>query len=149
MTIRLSAPTDAAAIAAMEAHTFSDPWGEADIRATIDAPYTLCLTATVEDTIVGYLLTTAIPPEGEVRRIATHPAHRRTGVARALFGAYLCAARVRGINTLFLEVRRQNLPARTLYQSIGFAEAGIRRAYYRHPTDDAQLMRLCMNDITL
>jgi ribosomal-protein-alanine N-acetyltransferase len=36
-----------------------------------------------------------------------------------------------------LEVRRSNEPARLLYERLGFLVAGIRRAYYTKPVEDA------------
>jgi ribosomal-protein-alanine N-acetyltransferase len=39
-----------------------------------------------------------------------------------------------------LEVRSANLFPRQLYTSLGFVQQGIRKRYYRAPTDDAVLM---------
>ena len=36
-----------------------------------------------------------------------------------------------------LEVRRSNEPARRLYDRFGFSVAGVRRAYYTNPVEDA------------
>jgi [ribosomal protein S18]-alanine N-acetyltransferase len=36
-----------------------------------------------------------------------------------------------------LEVRKSNDPARLLYERLGFAIAGVRRAYYTKPDEDA------------
>ena len=140
MTVRPSLPSAAAAIAAIEAQIFSDPWTEEDVRSTVEASYTLCFTAEDGGEIVGYVLTTSIPPEGEIRRIAVRRDKRRQGYGRRLLDVYLTAANERGVHTVFLEVRKQNAPAQALYQSFGFQATGLRRAYYRHPTDDACLM---------
>jgi ribosomal-protein-alanine N-acetyltransferase len=40
-------------------------------------------------------------------------------------------ARASGNSWIFLEVRPSNRPALLLYQSLGFAEVGIRRGYYQ------------------
>ena len=39
-----------------------------------------------------------------------------------------------------LEVRRSNDPARLLYERFGFAVAGVRRAYYTKPVEDALVL---------
>jgi ribosomal-protein-alanine N-acetyltransferase len=36
-----------------------------------------------------------------------------------------------------LEVRLSNMPARRLYERFGFSVAGVRRAYYTNPVEDA------------
>jgi ribosomal-protein-alanine N-acetyltransferase len=35
------------------------------------------------------------------------------------------------INKIFLEVRESNLPARKLYEGVGFKKMGIRKNYYQ------------------
>jgi ribosomal-protein-alanine N-acetyltransferase len=49
-------------------------------------------------------------------------------------------SRNRGAGTIELEVRASSSGALALYCSLGFVEQGIRRGYYRHPTEDAILM---------
>jgi ribosomal-protein-alanine N-acetyltransferase len=43
--------------------------------------------------------------------------------------------------TVFLEVRTDNVAAITLYESVGFVRAGLRRRYYRASGADAYTMR--------
>jgi len=141
MTVREAHAADAAAIARIEAASFSDPWSEKDIAAMIDATYTRAFVAQREDTVVGYLLLSFLPPEAEILRIATHPDARRTGVGRALMQRLLSLAVSDGVQAVFLEVRSQGTAARALYRAHGFTEIGIRPSYYRAPIDDAVLMR--------
>jgi [ribosomal protein S18]-alanine N-acetyltransferase len=42
---------------------------------------------------------------------------------------------------VFLEVRTDNEPARTLYESEGFTVVGLRKHYYRPSGADAHTMR--------
>jgi ribosomal-protein-alanine N-acetyltransferase len=141
MTVRAAQAADAAAVAAIEALSFSDAWSEKDIESMIHASYTRCFVALVEDTVVGYLLTSFLPPEAEILRIAAHPDARRRGVGHALMGHFLSLAEEQGIHAVFLEVRSKGTAARALYRSHGFADIGVRPAYYRAPVDDAVLMR--------
>ena len=75
--------------------------------------------------------------ELHINNLAVLPADRRAGVATALLqpcfegGARLGAVRAT------LEVRKSNDPARLLYERLGFAVAGVRRAYYTKPVEDA------------
>jgi ribosomal protein S18 acetylase RimI-like enzyme len=63
------------------------------------------------------------------------------GLGRGLMHALITQARRRGVAELFLEVRADNPIARTLYESLGFEQIGLRRRYYRGGID-AVLMRL-------
>jgi ribosomal-protein-alanine N-acetyltransferase len=45
-----------------------------------------------------------------------------------------------GARRATLEVRRSNEPARRLYERLGFSIAGVRRAYYSHPVEDALVL---------
>ena len=47
--------------------------------------------------------------------------HRRTGVAMQLMGALADASRARGMRSMYLQVTRDNSPARGLYERLGFS----------------------------
>lgn len=69
--------------------------------------------------------------EFEILNLAVAKEHRRRGLASALLAAAMRPGR------WFLEVRQSNRAARGFYGAAGFREAGIRRAYYIGPTEDA------------
>ena len=66
---------------------------------------------------------------------------QRVGIARALILALIGELKKRGSRCLTLEVRASNDPARTLYESLGFAHVGTRRNYYQNPKEDALILR--------
>ena len=45
-----------------------------------------------------------------------------------------------GASYATLEVRRSNLRAQSLYQSLGFVQLGVRKRYYEDNREDALLM---------
>ena len=45
-----------------------------------------------------------------------------------------------GAHRATLEVRRSNEAARQLYERLGFVAAGVRRAYYTNPIEDALVL---------
>ena len=49
-----------------------------------------------------------------------------------------------GARRTFLEVRRSNVPAQRLYETLGFKETGVRKNYYSHPEEDALVLSLEM-----
>ena len=140
MEIRRSTPRDAAAIAALEAEIFSDPWSERDICDTICTEGAMCYSAIKDGVPVAYIIGRIIAPEAEIYRIATHPDYRGRGIAYRLLDYAVKTERGRGLERLFLEVRSKNLAALSLYRAYGFEKIGIRKNYYKNPDDDALVM---------
>lgn len=122
----------------LERESFSDPWSEAAMAATLSIPVVRGLAARVDGETVGFALAYLIPPEGEIADICVSPKVRGRGIASLLMQALL-----EGDCTEFwLEVRASNTPARRLYEKLGFAAVGIRKNYYDNPREDAVVMRL-------
>lgn len=64
----------------------------------------------------------------ELRRMVVAPSHRRTGHGRALLQAVLgWAHQHHGAQTVWLDVKRHNRRARSLYESSGFVVRETRR----------------------
>lgn len=78
----------------------------------------------------GFVLTRHVLDEEELLLIAVVPGARRRGVGAALIEHLFAAARLRGVERIFLEMRRGN-PAIHLYCKFGFEPIGERRNYYR------------------
>ena len=140
MEIRRSRPDDATAIAEMEKGIFSQPFGQKDILAYICSETAMCFTAIDGSEVIGYIIGSKIPPEGEIYRIAVRPDRRQRGVGYRLLSYGLKTELGSGVETVFLEVRESNVPARALYKAYGFKELGIRKNYYQDPTENAVVM---------
>jgi len=54
----------------------------------------------------------------------------------------LLAARQQSLTRVTLEVRKSNLPAQKLYESLGFVTSGLRKGYYSDDGEDALAMTL-------
>ena len=100
----------------------------------------MCYSAISGGKVVAYIIGRVIAPEGEIYRIATKEEYRGRGIAYRLLDYAVKCERGRGLETLFLEVRSKNVPARNLYHSYGFREMGVRKNYYSNPADDAIVM---------
>ena len=127
------------AVAELERLCFSEPWSENSL-AILTAENNFGVVATLDGRAVAYGGMTCVLDEGAVTNIATHPDLRRRGLGREILRALLSEARKRGARTVFLEVRESNEAARALYLSEGFYECGIRKNFYRHPTENAVQM---------
>lgn len=141
MQIRRAIPDDAPKIAEIESDIFSDAWSVRDVLSTITSQGAMCYVA-MSDTgeLLSYLIGRIIAPEGEIYRVATVPMARRRGIAYRLIDYALKSEKSHGLESVFLEVREKNAPARNLYKSYGFTEAGARKGYYKDPPDNAIIM---------
>ena len=134
---------DAARCAELEAMLFDgdDPWPEAAFVRELAARHNRYLGARVDDKLVGYAgisrLGRAAPFEYEIHTVGVDPAYQRIGIGRGLMTRLLDHAD----GAVFLEVRTDNEPAITLYQSLGFVTIGVRKRYYRASGADAYTMR--------
>ena len=95
--------------------------------------------------VVGYAIAHAAADEGEILNLGVAAAHRRCGVGRQLVRAMMAALAARGVRVVYLEVRESNVAARGLYDRLGFRELGRRSRYYRHPVEDAILLRAAIS----
>ena len=121
------------------AYRLDRPWSRAEFGDLLDSPHVIALG---DDR--AFILARIIADEAEVLTIATHPDHRRHGLARALLQQFQHAAAARGATTAFLEVAADNTPALALYLAAGYAQAGLRRRYYDRadgPAADALILR--------
>lgn len=66
---------------------------------------------------------------------------RRRGVGSALITACMAWAAKAGASKVRLEVRASNIAAHALYRRHGFSTAGVRRAYYSAPVEDALVLQ--------
>ena len=140
MEIRRSIPDDATAIAEIEQNIFGDPWSRKDIFSYICSETGMCYTALIDGEVVGYIIGRKIIPEGEIYRVAVREDKRQRGIGYRLLSYAMKTERGAGVETVFLEVREKNIPARSLYRAYGFSEVSVRKNYYQNPTDNAVIM---------
>ena len=140
LTLTPFCAADAPEVAALARRTLPEAWSEASFAALADNSLARCLLARRDGVLLGFAFLYLVADEGQIMEVATHPDARRQGVARTLLCRLLADATDGGAMRFTLEVRAQNEAARALYTSLGFVEDGVRRHYYRNPTDDAVLM---------
>ena len=141
MTVEKLTAAHLARVAELEKHCFSEPWSEKALELLLtDGAYgAVCLEG---ECIVAYGGVLWAPFEGQITNIATHPNARRCGYGAAVLEHLIQEATKRGCEQLSLEARVSNLPAIALYERYGFLKMGVRRGFYKHPTEDAYVMCL-------
>ena len=133
--------THCAAVAAIEKLCFSDPWSENSIAGELNSRLSHWLVALENGAVVGYIGSQTVLGESDMMNVAVHPDHRRKSIAEALILALSRELQENGSRCLTLEVRASNAPAIALYEKLGFETVGRRPNYYRHPKEDALIMR--------
>lgn len=114
-------------------------WSTAEFQALLDSPLTF---ATGDER--AFALGRAIADEAELLTLATDPAQRRHGLARACLAAFETAAQARGAHRAFLEVAADNAPALALYHAAGYVQIARRATYYARaaaPAIDALILQ--------
>lgn len=112
---------------------YGEAWNSAQVLATLAMPGYRLRGAFVdggEGDLAGFAITRAVAGESELLLLAVDPAVRRSGVASALMQDWLDICATLEVDTAFLEMRQDN-PARALYRKFGFADAAVRKSYYR------------------
>lgn len=142
--IRLS-EKDIPNMAKAEKLCFSHPWSESALAGEIKSQFSDFFGAFCEGEFAGYIGGRTVVGETEIFNVAVLPDFRRKGFGKMLIEEFIKAAKEKGTQVVFLEVRTSNLPAISLYEKCGFVFCGIRKDYYDDPKENAILMRLAFD----
>ena len=145
MTVEKLTTAHLTQVAELERVCFADPWSEKalELLVTDEAYGAVCLE---NGRAMAYGSILWGVDEGQIINIATHPDARRMGMGAAVLEHLIAVATVRGCEQLSLEVRISNTPAIALYERYGFLKMGLRRGFYKHPTEDAYVMCLSLGN---
>jgi [ribosomal protein S18]-alanine N-acetyltransferase len=143
--IRAMRLQDLDAVAAMEAASYDFPWSRGIFADCLRAGHP-CWLLWVDGEIAGYGILSIAAGEAHLLNLCIGEAWRGLGLGRRLLMRLVDVIRWSGAERVFLEVRPSNPNAKTLYESIGFAEIGRRPRYYpaRHGREDAIVMELVL-----
>lgn len=136
VSLRAVQPGDIRVLAKADAECFDDAWPESYFATELFAPgrFHRVLVEPAGE-IVAYLFTAWQYLNLHILNVATLPDYRRFGLGRRLMLIAEEHARQMAGETLTLEVREGNTPALRLYESLGYAQVGIREGYYADGTD--------------
>ena len=133
------------AVEEIEKLSFSSPRSIDDIMKTLAPEYSSSVktyvAASDDSAVVGYAVLMLAGDESELPYIAVDERYRRCGIGKMLLSHVISEAMKHNAGAMFLEVRESNTPARSLYDRFGFERTGIRKNYYRYPTENAVNMK--------
>jgi ribosomal-protein-alanine N-acetyltransferase len=137
-TIRRLAYSDLPAVISIERRSFPTPWSLAMFVLELSKPSGICLAASEDDELLGYLVCSRYDQVWHLMNVAVAPERRRSGVARGLISRLIEEGE--GRLPFTLEVRVSNRPAIAMYEKLGFRSAGVRPRYYQDNGEDALIM---------
>ena len=141
MTVERMGECHIGGVAHIEKLCFGEPWSEESLKLLLGGGG-VAFVAIDNERVVAYGGMVTVLDEGQITNIAVLPEYRRAGYGRAVVSALLDYGRNNGISTVSLEVRSSNFAAKALYEAMGWEECGVRKNFYRFPTEDAIVMVL-------
>lgn len=143
MIIRRMTLDDIPQVVAIDQVSFSLPWPERSFRFEVtDNPASRGWVAEIDGRVAGMIIAWLLVDEAHIATVATHPDHRRQGIASRLLIHALQSLKDEGAVHSVLEVRESNTAAQEMYRKFGFVESGRRQRYYRDNEENAILMTL-------
>ena len=135
-------------VAQIEKECFSHPWSEASFYEELDNPLSFTVVAVgsqqsqdfENENVLGFINARIINDEVYINNIAVKKEFRRKGVGKGLLSSLEKKAGKVNASFITLEVRESNLPAISLYSSLGYEVSGKRKKFYRDPVENAVLM---------
>jgi [ribosomal protein S18]-alanine N-acetyltransferase len=150
LVIALGTQQELEAVAHIEAlafgtnNTHTGRWTRESFAQDLQLSWSRLLVARLGEEIVAFCNYWVVADEIQILNVATHPTHRRQGVAQQLLGHIIAQAAQQQVNSLTLEVRKGNDSAQALYEKLGFRKVGERPKYYSDNQESAVLMTLTL-----
>lgn len=133
--LRTMTYSDLKQVIAVEKKAYPHPWSIGIFRDCLRVGYNAWV-MTLEDKVIGYGIIMLAPGEAHILNICVSPDYQGKSLGRYLLRHLVKKSHQTDIDMVLLEVRRSNTNAKQLYDSEGFHELGVRKAYY--PTDSGR-----------
>jgi [ribosomal protein S18]-alanine N-acetyltransferase len=140
LNIRIATPADIPAIVKLERDSeTASHWTDENYNSIFSSssPQRLAIVMESQGAIEAFVVARVFGGEWEIESIVVASGRRQRGIGSALVREVINLASAATAETIFLEVRQSNFPARALYRKMGFAESGLRESYYRDPQENA------------
>ena len=113
-----------------ELASYPHPWSEANFKDCIKNQGYSCWVFEHNNQCAGHVVISAAAGESHILNLCVYPKMQGQGWGRKLLEEAEYIARQHRAETCFLEVRPSNKAGINLYESSGYNQIGVRKAYY-------------------
>ena len=156
--IRSARNTDIRDILEIQKECRLGTWTEADYQKEIIKKESLILIAIADNKAIGYISARFVKAktgekpcrelsEGDIINFGVLEKHRNRGAGSELINEFIRYSDRKSADSIWLEVREQNLIAIRFYEKHGFTRVQVRKNFYANPIDNAIVMKLDMSKI--
>ena len=121
---------DVVSLVKFEKENFSDGWTDEMFYSAFNTGRFFGFKIENESEIVGFITYSITDDCSDLESIVVHRDYRKLGYGKLLIDRYLESAQKRGVKNFFLEVRKSNFPAISLYEQRGYKVINERKKYY-------------------
>jgi [ribosomal protein S18]-alanine N-acetyltransferase len=149
-SLRPATADDIPGILKIEQQVHVAPWSEKQFQEELTKPYSQFLLLTDDETdtvIAGYIVCWMMFDECQILNVAVDLPYRGLGLAKGMITKMVVLANQKGVKKMVLEVRKSNLPAIQLYQSLHFVITHIRKGFYTNGEDAYQMILSFEHDL--
>lgn len=122
-------------------------WQESSVEEQLKDKHHFFLGLYLEKQLIGLISLSYLFETGEILNFGILPDYRRQGLGEKLIESSIKLLCQQKVETILLEVRKSNTPARRLYEKFGFKEISLRKHYYHHPTEDAVIYQKNLQNV--
>ncbi|MET3131287.1 ribosomal-protein-alanine N-acetyltransferase [Oxalobacteraceae bacterium GrIS 1.11] len=131
----------------LEESVYPHPWSRGNFVDSLASGYHAWVVRDQDGYLLGYFLVMEIVDEAHLLNVAVSAEIQGQGLGRFLLNQAVAYARGLGMESVLLEVRPSNTRALDIYRRYGFAQIGLRKAYYPaagQQREDAIVMRIAL-----
>lgn len=121
---------DTEKIVSLESKSFSDGWKESQIISAFNTGRFFAYGIFEDERLVSFISYSVSVDSADIESVCTDCDCRKRGYANKLLENVISDLKDRSVKKIFLEVRKSNTPAISLYMKNGFNKISERKKYY-------------------
>ncbi len=143
--IRKTRSADIDPVFAIEQEQFLHPWKKKFFSSELTHNISFFYVAENTDSkeVAGYIIFWIVEETLELHDIAVKGTYKKKGLGAQLMRFMFDMAETRGVEEMFLEVRKSNKEAISFYEKFNFKQIDERKNYYTDPVENALVYKRC------